>query len=51
MCGGFGHIAQHCKNRGTEGRIGQERRLEYRNESNRQRRIEGENKQENLNGE
>jgi len=26
-CGGFGHIAHHCRNRG--GRVAEERRLEY----------------------
>ena len=28
-CGGFGHIAHHCKNRGR-GRVADRRRLEYR---------------------
>ena len=28
-CGGFGHIAWHCRNRGVENRIGKGRRLEY----------------------
>jgi len=27
--GGFGHLARHCRNRGTENRIGKGRRLEY----------------------
>ena len=48
----FGHMARNCRNRGIGGRIGEERRLEYRN--NRQRKmIEGENGQNqdtNLNG-
>jgi len=39
-CGGFGHLARNCRNRGTGGRIGEGRRLEYRNEN-----------QDNLNGE
>ena len=26
---GFGHLARHCRNRGTENRIGKGRRLEY----------------------
>ena len=40
----FGHMARNCRNRGIGGRIGKERRLEYRN--NRQRKmIEGENGQ------
>jgi len=46
-------MVRNCRNRGTEGRIGKERRLEYGN--NRQRRmIEGKNEQNqntNLNGE
>jgi len=51
-CRGFGHMAQYCRNKGTGGRIGQGRRLEYGNESNRQRRTEGGNEQQdNLNGE
>jgi len=29
--GGFEHSARNCRNRGTEGRIGESRRLEYRN--------------------
>ena len=28
-CGGFVHIAQHCKNRGRRTRIGDSKRLEY----------------------
>jgi len=28
-CRGFGHIAQHCRNRGKMIRIGEGRRLEY----------------------
>jgi len=38
-CGGFGHMAQHCKNWGR-GRVAEGRRLEYR-----ERRIEGINEQ------
>ena len=30
-CRGFGHLAKNCRNRGIENRIGEERRLEYRN--------------------
>ena len=26
---GFGHLARNCRNRGTGGKIGQERRMEY----------------------
>jgi len=29
-CGGFGHMAQHCRNRRQRGRMEQGRRLEYR---------------------
>ena len=29
-CGGFGHLARNYRNRRTENRIGDERRLEYR---------------------
>ena len=28
-CGGFGHIARHCRNRGMRGRVGENRRVEY----------------------
>jgi len=28
-CGGFGHMACHCRNRGMRGRIGENRRVEY----------------------
>ena len=28
-CGGFGHLARNCRNRRTENRIGEGRRLEY----------------------
>jgi len=51
-CGGFGHLARNYRNRRIENRIGEGRRLEYRrNENNGQRRIEGGNRQQNLNGE
>jgi len=29
-CGGFKHLVRNYKNRGTENRIGKERRLEYK---------------------
>jgi len=29
-CGGFGHMARHCRNQGQRGRIGDNRRVEYR---------------------
>ena len=28
-CGGFGHMARHCRNRGQRGRIVDNRRVEY----------------------
>ena len=28
-CRGFGHMAQHCRNRGQRGRVAEGRRLEY----------------------
>jgi len=28
-CGGFGHMARHCRNRWQKGRVAEERRLEY----------------------
>ena len=28
-CGGFGHMAQHCRNRGQRRRIADNRRVEY----------------------
>ena len=28
-CGGFGHMAHHCRNRGMRGRVGENRRVEY----------------------
>ena len=53
-CGGFGHLARHCRNRGIGNRIGEGRRLEYGSrENNGQRRIRGggNKQQNNLNGE
>jgi len=38
-CGNFRHLARNYRNRSTEGRIGEGRRLEYRNRSNGERRI------------
>jgi len=32
-CRGFGHMAHHCRNRGMRGRVGENRRIEYRGES------------------
>ena len=28
-CGGFGHMAHHCRNQGQRGRVGENRRVEY----------------------
>ena len=28
-CGGFGHMARHCRNWGQRGRVGDNRRVEY----------------------
>jgi len=43
---------RNCRNRRTRGRIGKERRLEYRNRNNRERRMtEEENRPSNLNRE
>jgi len=45
-CGGFGHMAHHCRNRGQRGRVAEGRRLEYR-----EGRIEGINEHlDNLKG-
>ena len=48
-CKGFGHFERNCRNRGIKNKIGEERRLEYRE----RRIIEGGNRQNNsnLNGE
>jgi len=35
-CGGFGHMAHHCRNQGQRGRVAEVRRVEYGG-----RRIEG----------
>jgi len=43
----FGHLARNCRNRRTENRMGNGRRLEY----GQRLRIERGNGQENLNGE
>jgi len=46
-CRVFGHLARNCRNRGTENRIGKEKRLKY----GQRRMIERENKDNNnLNG-
>jgi len=29
-CGGFGHMARHCRNQGQRGRVADNRRVEYR---------------------
>jgi len=46
----FGHLARNCRNRGTRNRIGKRRRLEYRQNNGQRLMIEGENRQNNLNG-
>jgi len=28
-CGGFGHMARHCRNQGQKGRVAENRRVEY----------------------
>jgi len=28
-CGGFGHMARHCRNQGQRGRVAENRRVEY----------------------
>ena len=52
-CGDFGHIVRNCRNRRTGERIGEDRRLEYKNGNNRQRRVikEGNKQSNNLNRE
>jgi len=51
-CRCFGYLARNCRNRRTEDKIGEERRLEYKNKNNGQRRmIEEGNGQNNLNRE
>jgi len=45
-CGGFGHLAKNCRNRGIEDRIGKGRRLEYGRNEQRTKN----NRQNNLNG-
>jgi len=49
-CYSFEYLVRNCRNRRTGNRIRKERRLEY-GENNGQRRIEGGNGQQNLNGE
>ena len=39
-CGGFRHMAQHCKNKGGRIRIGDSRRLEYRQRWRREENFE-----------
>jgi len=48
---GFGYLARNYKNRGTEGRIREDRRLEYGNNSQRRMIEEGNGQTNNLNGE
>jgi len=44
-CGGFGHLARNCRNRGTRNRIREGKKLEY----GQRLAIEGNNRQCNLN--
>ena len=48
-CGGFGHLARNYRNKGTENRSRERRRLEYEQDNGQRLRIEGENRQNNLN--
>ena len=47
--GRFGHIVKHCRNREIRNRIGEGKRLEYRNGNNEQRRIIKEGNRQNNN--
>jgi len=47
-CGGFRHLARNCRNKRTENRIREGRRLEYGG-NERQKRIEEGNREQNLN--
>ena len=49
-CGRFGHLARNYRNRGIENRSRERRRLEYGQDNGQRLRIEGENRQNNLNG-
>ena len=49
-CGDFGHLARNCKNRRTENRIGEKRRLEYSSNGNNGQKKMNEDGQNNLNG-
>ena len=51
-CEGFRHLARNCRNRGMGDRIGEERRLEYGQGNNKQKRMikEEEGQNSNLNG-
>jgi len=48
-CGRFGYLARNYRNRGIENRIGKGRRAEYGQDHGKRLRIEGGNKQNNLN--
>jgi len=50
-CEEFDHMARNCRNRGTGNRIGEGRRLEYRQNNGQRLMIEENNRQCNLNGE
>ena len=49
-CRGFGHLTRNCRNSGLEDRIREERKLEYKNGNNKERKmIKERNRQNNLN--
>jgi len=50
-CGGFGHLARNCRNKRTENRIVEGRRLEYGGNRNNEQRRMNEDRQNNLNRE
>jgi len=50
-CEGFGHLARNYRNRRTENRIGEGRKLEYGGNGNNEQRRINKDGQNNLNGE
>jgi len=50
-CGRFRYLARNCRNRGIGNRIGEGRKLEYRQNNGQRLMIEGNNRQSNLNRE
>ena len=49
-CGRFEHLVRNCRNRRIRNRIGERRKLEYRQNNGQILMIEGKNGQSNLNG-